>query len=125
MKVNHVRCSIYDLADAGLSQFDFVHIADVIQHLRDPIKALQQVRSPVKPGGTAHIAHAYDPALPSRTFHYLGGWHYGTWWHPSLDGLAQAVLDAGFASVRLHLRYKLDQTNDQPGTHRAVLVATA
>ncbi len=123
--VDLVKSSVYDLSPERVGQFDFAHIADVLMHLRDPVRALERVRSVVRDGGTAHIVDSIDPDLAGKhVASYEGGWQFCTWWIPSLDLLAQMVLDAGFSTVRLHRTFRAN-TADGPGRMRAILIATA
>jgi tRNA (mo5U34)-methyltransferase len=118
------KSSVYDLDPEVLGQFDFLHMGDLLLHLRDPIRALERVRSLVAPGGRAHIVDSFEPELAGRqATRYEGGWDLGTWWTPSLDMLAQALVDVGFADVQLHRTYRANWT-DEVGRGRAILIAT-
>ena len=55
---------------------------------------------------------------------YRGGWTDVTWWVPSLDALAQMVIDAGFSSVKVNTVYQLAKTNEPDGYWRASITAT-
>lgn len=126
--VKKVRCSVYDLAAEGLGSFDFVHCADVLLHLERPWQALRAIRSVTS--GTALIVDAFEPTLErgpvGPTMEYRGGWFDVIWWIPSLDALAQMVIDAGFSNVRLHRTYNIGQVgNRYGGVWRAALLADA
>lgn len=118
--------SVYDLDSAEIGAFDLVHVADLLLHLERPLEALRRVRSVTR--GEAMIVDSIDPRLDDpegrHLIRYLGGWWDVTWWLPSLDSLAQMVLDAGFADVRLHTLYNLAQVGGTEGHWRAVLFAT-
>lgn len=120
--VRRVERSIYDLDPADLGTFDFVHVADLLIHLERPLAALRAVRSVTR--GTALIADCFDPNLEPGAVRYLGAWTDVPWWLPSLEALAQMVMDAGFASVSLRMIYALASKGDERGHWRASLVAT-
>lgn len=120
--VRRVERSIYDLDPADLGTFDLVHVADLLIHLERPLAALRAVRSVTH--GTALIADCFDPDLEPGTVRYMGAWTDVPWWLPSLETLAQMVLDAGFASVSLRMVYALASKGDERGHWRASLVAT-
>jgi tRNA (mo5U34)-methyltransferase len=124
--VQRLQTNVYDLDPAVHGTYDFVHCADLLVHLERPWAALRAIRGVTR--GQALIVDAYDPDLPrgprGPTTQYLGGWHDVVWWCPSLDALAQQVIDAGFRSVRVHQTYSVTQVgNDEPGFWRAALIA--
>lgn len=125
-KVQRVVSSVYDLDPAALGTFDLVHVADLLLHLERPLDALRHIRSVTR--GTALIADVIDLHLKrsdNQLVQYLGGWWSAMWWIPSLDALAQMVLDAGFSRVRLHTVYNLAGVHEHDGLWRAVLIADA
>jgi len=122
-KVERVEGSVYDLDPGWLGgTFDFVHAGDLLLHLETPSAALRALRRVT--GGTALIADCFDPSLEGHLTRYYGGWGAVHWWLPSLDVLAQMVLDAGFADVRLHTVYALAPRAEREALWRASLVAT-
>jgi tRNA (mo5U34)-methyltransferase len=120
--VKRVEVSVYDLNPETMGTFDFVHVADLLLHLENPIAALRAIRSVTK--HRAIIADCFDPNLSHGAVGYLGGWSVATWWSPGLDGLAQMVIDAGFKTVEVACTYRLG-TTDSKGPWRASLLATA
>ena len=123
--VERVVRSVYDLDPDDLGTFDLVHVGDLLLHLESPLRALRAVRSVT--GGTAVIADAYSEELADPARHlveYKGGWWGVQWWLPSLDALAQMVIDAGFGTVRVHTTFNLDTPDGRTGIPRAVLIAT-
>lgn len=122
-KVQRVMRSVYDLDPASLGTFDLVHAADLLLHLERPLEALRRIRSVTR--GSAVIADVFDPhsAGGKQVVQYLGGWWSAMWWVPSLDVLAQMVLDSGFSRVRLHTVYNLAGVHEEQGLWRAVIVA--
>jgi tRNA (mo5U34)-methyltransferase len=122
-KVERIVHSVYDLDPAVQGTFDFVHVADLLLHLQDPLRALQAVRSVTK--GQAYIADCFDPDIEPGTTRYLGGWSSVPWWLPSLETLAQMVVDAGFSDVQVKKLYTLRPGGERwTGHWRALIVAT-
>lgn len=121
-KVKKVVTNVYDLDPTIHGTYDFVHIADILLHLRDPLLALQRVRSVT--GSEALIVDVFDPSLPpsSRLTNYDGGWNGLVWWRPSLGTLAQMIVDAGFESAELLSTFNLPHTWGE-GPWRAVFRA--
>jgi tRNA (mo5U34)-methyltransferase len=125
-KVELIRLAVYDLDPSRVGTFDFVHVGDVLLHLRDPPGALAAIRSVTS--GQAHIADAVDPWLAAgpglhrNLTAYHGGWDITLWYTPSVQTLAQMTLDAGFADVEVLRLYRLDMRG-VPGAWRAILRA--
>jgi tRNA (mo5U34)-methyltransferase len=110
--------SVYDLGESGLGPFDLVHLGDLLLHLERPWAALRAIRQVTR--GELHIADVYNPALKGVVALYRGGWQDCQWWTPSLDCLAQWVIDAGFRDVRLLRTYPLDPKPGYGANRRAV-----
>lgn len=124
-KVLRHEMDLYTMDPEQMGTFDLVHIADVLLHLERPLDALRAVRRMT--AGEALIVDTYNPTLSDpggRTLtHYVGGWWDVTWWLPSLETLAQMVLDAGFGSVELHKIYTIAKRGETGGYWRAILRA--
>jgi tRNA (mo5U34)-methyltransferase len=124
--VKKVVGSVYDLDPDRIGTFDLVHIADLLVHLRRPLDALEAVRGVTR--REALIVDAVDPSTGRGEYgditQYLGGWDDVVWWVPSLDMLAQLVIDAGFSDLRVNVVYELAKTSDTRGLWRASMTAT-
>jgi len=124
--VKRVSSSVYALDPAKHGTFDFVHCGDLLLHLRDPLTALEHIRSVT--AGQFLLSDVVDIDTSrgrfGRVVQYLGGWEDVVWWVPSLDALAQMVVDAGFRDVRVNRVYQLAKTYDEAGFWRASLTAT-
>jgi len=98
-----VCCNVYDLdADAIGGPVDFVVVGTILQHLRDPVRALERVRAVLAPGGSAVLVETvsmsltlqhprrpvgeFRPAMPDNRF---------TWWAPNLSLLRAWPTAAG------------------------------
>lgn len=101
--VRRVSCNVYDLTvDAIGGPVDFVVVGTILQHLRDPVHALERVRSVLAPGGSAVLVETistsltlrhprrpvaeFRPAMPDNRF---------TWWAPNLSLLRAWPTAAG------------------------------
>jgi tRNA (mo5U34)-methyltransferase len=111
--------NVYTLDPAAWGTFDLVHMADLLVHLERPLEALRRVRAVT--AGTLHLSEAFEPRLRGTTFRYLGGWNDCEWWVPSLDALAQLVVDAGFDGVEVVRTYQLNSRFSTNGYWRAIL----
>jgi tRNA (mo5U34)-methyltransferase len=124
-RVELVRLTAYEVDPGRLGTFDFVHVGDLLLHLRDQPRALAAVRSVTT--GEAHIADAVQPEAgePGRNLsEYHGGFGMTHWWTPSVQTLAQMTLDAGFDDVQVLGMYRLGMRG-APGPWRAILRARA
>lgn len=95
--------SVYDLSPETVGTFDVVVMGALLLHLRDPLRALQAVRSVCR--GVLLSAEQVDPVLtvlhPRRpTFRLNGVGSLCQWWVPSAAGHRQLVRAGGFALER-------------------------
>ena len=119
--------NVYDLVPDDLGTFDLVFAGDLLLHLEHPLDALRRIRSVTR--GKLILVDRYAPELtgvPGRLIGYEGGWNGLEWWRPSLDALAQMVVDAGFADVTVSGTYQLATTlpGHGAGWDRAIIHAT-
>ncbi|HYH88192.1 MAG TPA: methyltransferase domain-containing protein [Solirubrobacteraceae bacterium] len=119
-RVELVRRNLYTMDPADLGTFDFVHMADVLLHLRNPLDALRRLRALTATGGTALIADVYDPALAGTVIRYVGAFENLIWTVPSLECLVQLVYDAGYANAEVVTTYALPGDAGWRGAIRAV-----
>jgi len=97
-RVERLDLSIYDLDPAVHGMFDFVYVGSLLLHLRDPVGALERVRAVTR--GVLLSVDAFSVALtlsaPRRASFRLeeGGRPY--WLKPSLAGLRELIIRAGF-----------------------------
>ncbi|MDQ1521697.1 MAG: tRNA (mo5U34)-methyltransferase [Actinomycetota bacterium] len=125
-RVKLINQPVYDLDPDEVGTFDFVHAGDILLHVRDPILALQRLRTVT--AGELLLADCFDPTLDERgagpgLTHYRGGWEDATWWTPALTTLTQMVADAGFEDVHVVTTYNLGERDSARGWWRAVLRA--
>jgi tRNA (mo5U34)-methyltransferase len=118
--------SVYELDPDVHGMFDLVHCGDLLLHLRHPLRAIESMRKVCRGqfllSDCISLTDCSDPQ--GATMIYRGGWHDVTWWLPSLNALAQMVIDAGFKDVAVNSVYNLAATNETEGHWRASLTAT-
>lgn len=124
-RVTRIRRSVYDLDPSELGTFDLIHVADLLLHLRSPIAALTAIRSVAC--GELLLSDVFSPELSrpggGQLVQYVGGWENVVWWLPSLDALAQMIVDAGFRNVRTHATYNLAHRDGLSGFWRVIFKA--
>jgi len=90
--------SVYELDPGDVGMFDFVFLGSLLLHLRDPVGALDRVRSVCT--GEAVITDCVDPV--SSLLHRrvprarLIGLEKPWWWIPNVAGLRRMAESAGF-----------------------------
>ena len=115
-KVQWQGVNIYDLAEAGLGEFDVVVLGSLLVHLRDPVKALDAVRR-VTRGSLVLVDYLHWPLevlSRKRPLAELRG--EGSdfqWWLASSSSLRQMLRVAGFEVVD-ETRPFLLRERDQP-----------
>ena len=63
-KVERISCNVYDLTPEKIGgKVDFVLVGTILQHLRQPVTALERVRDVLNPGGTAVIVETIQAGL--------------------------------------------------------------
>jgi tRNA (mo5U34)-methyltransferase len=97
-KVDRRPISIYDLSPETVGTFDFCFLGTLLMHLRDPVRALDALRSVCT--GEAVIADGVD-AVPSyfkpRTpLMRLEGLDRPWWWQPNRAGFLRMLRSAGW-----------------------------
>jgi tRNA (mo5U34)-methyltransferase len=120
-KVRREALSVYDLSPERLGTFDFVFCSDLLLHLKNPIKALENIRSVTT--GRAVFVDSFNPLLPQKTIKYIGGAETSVWWFFSLGALEQMIRDAGFDHVLITRKFQMKYGNGQP-LWQAVFSAT-
>lgn len=97
--VERVEMSVYDLDPSTVGEFDFVYVGSLLMHLRDPVRALERVRSVCR--GSLLLVDNIDLGLtlfhPRRPVAGLDGIGRPWWWKMNIAGLIRAVQAGGFA----------------------------
>ena len=94
--------SVYDLDPAVVGTFDFVYVGSLLIHLRDPVRALERVRSVCR--GRLLVVDNVNLVLdllhPRRPVAALDGVGRPWWWKLNTAGLVRVVEAAGFRLVQ-------------------------
>jgi hypothetical protein len=94
--------SVYDLDPAEVGEFDFVYVGSLLIHLRDPVRALERVRSVC--GGTLLLVDNVNLGLslrhPRRPIASLDGLGRPWWWKMNMRALVRAVEAGGFRPLQ-------------------------
>jgi tRNA (mo5U34)-methyltransferase len=92
--------NVYELSPDVVGTFDFVFVGSILLHLRDPVLALERVRSVC--GDEAVIFEAIDftgtvlsPRVPRAAFDGHRVW----WWTPNAAALRRMIESAGFEII--------------------------
>ena len=91
--------SVYQLSPDQVGRFDFVYLGSLLIHLRDPIGALESVRSVCAEGSTLMVVDAIDLTLSTftrRPAAFLDGLGRPWWWKANAAGIVRMVEAAGF-----------------------------
>lgn len=110
--------SVYDLGRADPGAFDVVFVSDLLQHLRDPQRALERVYDVVADGGHAIVAEVCDQALDELNrgpLVRLRGFVDYAWSVPSLSALKLMLNVAGFNRVECVSRFDLAHAGHTAG----------
>ena len=120
-KVERREINVYDLSPDALGSFDVVVCGSLMLHLRDPVRALEAIRSVC--GGSFLSAETIDPRLtllrraPAARFR---AGEAGQWWVPNPAGHRRMVEAAGFEIVESTRPYAVafGAGHPRPGTRR-------
>ena len=103
-RVEHRLDNVYNLKPQAYGDFDLVLFLGVVYHLRDPVRALDAIRSVCRPGGLLFVESVCEP--PPATDASLPLWRFSprdafrgdgtTKWVPTLPGLEAAIGDCQF-----------------------------
>ena len=99
--VERLDLSVYDLDPETVGGFDVVYLGSLLIHLRDPVRALERVRSVC--AGSLIVVDGIDLFLSivhrRRPVATLEGFGRPWWWYANDAGLARIVEAAGFDVV--------------------------
>jgi SAM-dependent methyltransferase len=102
--VRRVEGTVYELGVAALGgPVDIALCGTLLQHLRDPVGALERIRSVLAPDGHLLVVEVYlhraSRRRPLAEFRPMRpGSHY-TWWVPNLEALEDWLRTAGFGAI--------------------------
>lgn len=100
--VRRIELSVYELDPEEIGKFDFVYVGSLLMHLRDPVRALERVRSVCR--GQMLLVDNINLGLTlshwRRPVAALDGLGRPWWWKMNLPALVRAVEVAGFRLTR-------------------------
>jgi tRNA (mo5U34)-methyltransferase len=98
--VERRNLSVYDLDPEEHGPFDFAFIGSLLLHLRDPVRALDRIRSVLTPEGELVLAETIEwlPSIarPRTPTARLEGLDESWWWQPNVAAVRRMVASAGF-----------------------------
>ena len=102
--VQRVECDVLDLSPAAVGgRFDLVFLGALLLHLRDPVRALENILSVLEPGGRLILVEAISlpetilhPRTPLARFDTMA--NAMNWWLPNVRTLHHYLWAAGFRS---------------------------
>jgi tRNA (mo5U34)-methyltransferase len=109
--------SVYDLSPAVAGTFDLVMMSDLLLHLRDPQRALENIRAVTRDDGLAIVAEPYHPDLEkfgNTALTQFIGFDQLVWSIPSSYALKAMLGVAGFQRVEEVARLRLDYDHPFP-----------
>jgi tRNA (mo5U34)-methyltransferase len=109
-RVEKVEVNVYDLDPASLGHFDVVVCGSLMLHLREPVRALEAIRS-VTEGllmSAEEIALGLTLSHPRRPLARLNGvGDLCEWWTPNAAGHRRMLRSAGFEVLRATRPYAI------------------
>ena len=125
-EVRRVTASVHDLDPALLGgPVDYAVAGDLLLHLRDPVGALERVRSVLSPGGRLlSLEQVSVPLTLLRPRRAAASFQAGatamSWWEPNARALVEWLRVAGFRGARVRRVYRLRATGPQARWHVAL-----
>jgi tRNA (mo5U34)-methyltransferase len=109
-RVERVERSVYELSRADLGEFDLVFCGDLLIHLKDPVSAIQRMRSVCR--GSAIVCNPVKrfPLARGRALVEFDGIDEFQWWLMSEHALERMMRAAGFERVELGESFELPAT---------------
>jgi tRNA (mo5U34)-methyltransferase len=101
--------SVYELGP-DLGEFDVVFCGDLLLHLKDPITAVERMRSVCREQAIVCNPVKRFRFARGRAMAELDGVDEFQWWITNLEGLARIVRAAGFARVEVGAPFELPAT---------------
>ncbi|HLH73619.1 MAG TPA: methyltransferase domain-containing protein, partial [Chloroflexota bacterium] len=110
-RVQREILSVYELSPEKLGTFDVVFLSDLLLHLRDPARALENVASVTREDGFAIIAEPYNQSLEAFRGVPLSQFGFAEavgWWQHSVATFKTMLWAAGFDEVEEVSRFRLN-----------------
>lgn len=100
-RVEKVRCTVYQLGDRMPGAFDLAYCSNLLQHLSDPVRALESIRRCLRPGGRFVFGCSCELSGPEVAFGIFHGFvePHVTYWAPNREATLRLCRMAGFVDV--------------------------
>lgn len=126
--VQRERLTVYDATPERLGHFDLVFVGSLLVHLRDPVGALDALRSVCR--DQLKVVDSVDPVLDR-----FGRWFSAArlqcttgrleWWNPNRRALRDMVVAAGYRDVQVGRRFTVPFREGRGGVPHAVVTGRA
>jgi tRNA (mo5U34)-methyltransferase len=118
--VERIERSVYELDPAEIGEFDVVYLGSLLLHLRDPVRALERVRSVCRGALVAveNIDIELSVLLPRIPVGRLDGKGRPWWWSVNVAGLVRLFEAGGFEVVEGPRRVFMPPGRGQPLSRR-------
>ena len=107
--VERIDCSVYDLTPARVGEFDVVVCGSLLLHLRDPVRALEAIRSVCRKHFLS--SETVDPGLSllsrRRAMAHVRAGDRVQWWVPNIAAHRKLITAAGFEVERASRPYAI------------------
>ena len=114
--VKRLERNVYDLDPDEVGTFDFVYVGSLLLHLRDPVRAVDAIRSVCR--GSALFVDAVDLELSwlfrRRPVARFDGDGRPWWWRPNVAALVKYLHSASFEVVEGPIRFFMTRGKGQP-----------
>jgi tRNA (mo5U34)-methyltransferase len=113
--------SVYRLDPEEVGEFEFVYLGSLLLHLRDPVRALERVRSICR--GSLLLVENVDLWLTlfaRRAAASFDGHGRPWWWKPNVAGLVRMLRAARFEPERPPMRFYMPPGPGHPGRRQAL-----
>ncbi len=96
--VERHELTVYEISPETLGTFDFVFVGSLLLHLRDPVGALERIRTVARDQIVFNDCFEYvlTKLLPRTPFARLDADDRVWWWQPNLAALHSMIEQAGF-----------------------------
>lgn len=100
-RVEKRRCTVYELGDRMPAEFDYAYCCNLVQHLSDPVKALESIRRALAPGGQFVFGCSSELSVDDVSYAIFQGAidPHITYWVPSREAAERMCRLAGFVDV--------------------------
>lgn len=96
--VERHEMTVYEISPQALGMFDFVFVGSILLHLRDPVGALEHIRTVAKGEVVVNdsIEYVLTRLRPRTPYARLDTADRVWWWQPNLAALHSMIEQAGF-----------------------------